>query len=113
MNSDLLSQIKIGADAGLSGASNTAVIVCHGMGQQVPFETLNLVAKALVKEEQERTNSNPVAPSVRLLPDGTGNDYVPQAEIKLKGTVVHLYECYWAPITEGKVSIVDVLKFLL
>jgi hypothetical protein len=34
------------------GPRRVGVIVCHGMGQQLPFETLGLVAAALRRQEE-------------------------------------------------------------
>jgi hypothetical protein len=95
--------------------ADTAIVVCHGMGQQVPFETLDGVAEALVKAETEARHPAP-APAVTLLRDG--NSYLPRAELTLTDSQnhskrVHLYEVYWAPITEGQVRTLDVLSFLL
>ncbi|MEW6304515.1 MAG: hypothetical protein AB1705_13640 [Verrucomicrobiota bacterium] len=92
-------------------ACNTAVIVCHGMGQQVPFETLNDIAQALTQADRDAGN-RPDAATVRLLPQG--ESYLPRAELTLKKNCsVHLYEVYWAPFTEGEVQTSDVLGFLL
>jgi len=106
-----------------AGASApVAVFVAHGMGQQLPFETLDLVANGL-----ERS----------LLRDGVGGRQVTGIEVfpqtvslgdirtqRLVMTVavdgaepgpppVHLYEGYWAPLTEGKVTLRDVMRFLV
>lgn len=32
-----------------------AMIICHGMGQQVPFETLDAVAMAITDEHRKKT----------------------------------------------------------
>lgn len=122
------------------GGSPVAIIVCHGMGQQVPFETLNSVATALWAGQ----SGEPLAASdahVRYV--AFGEDWLPRVEITLDvggdagrrgvgsdakaGTRgengerertalrrdVHLYEVYWAPFTEGKVTLRDVIGFLI
>ena len=91
--------------------SRAAMIICHGMGQQVAFETLDCVAKSLLGAEAHRKSTIDVK-IVRL-----GNEQLPRAELTLTTPEgpreVHLYEVYWAPLTEGKVSALDVSRFLL
>ena len=99
-----------------------AVIVTHGMGQQVPFETLEMLANAV---RTEASLQNPGAPSpmvtTRVVRLGTkGEPTEPQlTRAELRITLpdgmprdVHFYEVYWAPLTEGKVTIRDVISFL-
>jgi pimeloyl-ACP methyl ester carboxylesterase len=85
-----------------------AVLVCHGMGQQVPFQTLDCVAKLLTKSTEQHVHE------VTLV--NFGGKLLPRAELVLEDTqgpvLVHLYEAYWAPFTEGRVNTWDVIKFL-
>jgi hypothetical protein len=115
-----------------------AVIVAHGMGQQVPFETVELVAEIARRGETARTGltQNIVTRIVRLerppqaQPPGdgfavrsaTGRISDPhehaRAEVRVTDTQgescdVHFYEAYWAPFTEGRVTGRDVVSFLL
>lgn len=95
-----------------------AVIVNHGMGQQVPFETLELVARALWNNEPEATRQPIVTRRVRLgVQDKPEEKELPRVEVRLTGehgsVEAHLYEAYWAPLTEGKVNIRQVISFLL
>ncbi len=98
-----------------------AVVVCHGMGQQVQFETLECLAQSL-----RRAAGDPACPVraevVRLAPmpvpgapAGAPVD-LRRVEMDLPGEDgpqrVHLYEAYWAPITEGRVSLAEVFAFL-
>ncbi len=98
-----------------------AIIVNHGMGQQVPFETLELVAQALWKKELE-AGHRAEAVVTRMVRLGTGGKpeelELARAEVRLTqadGTPVeaHLYEAYWAPLTAGKVNLRQVIGFLL
>lgn len=89
-----------------------AVLICHGMGQQVPFATLDCVAKALLDAAPRPS------PEVQVQFIKFGDDWLPRAALTLRdaaGTrrTVHLYEAYWAPLTEGRVTALDVVKFLL
>jgi hypothetical protein len=112
---------------GAAAPSRVAMIICHGMGQQVAFETLDCVAKSLLGAEAEsRRRAENTSPSggdkqhrsavdvkiVRL-----GSEQLPRAELTVTTPTgpreVHLYEAYWAPLTEGKVSALDVSRFLL
>lgn len=102
-------------------SSKTAVIVCHGMGQQVRFQTLNDVVQ-LLRDEAFRRNEVITTVTTRLIlfrgQGGECTDQLGRAEITLHAPgrddrVVHLYEAYWAPLAEGRVTIRDVLWFLL
>jgi hypothetical protein len=100
-----------------------AIIVNHGMGQQVHFETLESIALALRNAElRERKAAEPIVTRVVKLEtlDGRPLELV-RAEMKVKvksedpnlpAESVHVYESYWAPLTEGRVTLRDVLQFL-
>jgi hypothetical protein len=98
-----------------------AILVAHGMGQQVPYETIDGVAQAAARgvEAGGGTVSKSVIRSVRLGTQGR-DDVEPElvrAEMQIRESTgkeydVHIFEAYWAPITEGKVSATDVVKFL-
>jgi hypothetical protein len=99
------------------GASRAriAMIVCHGMGEQVPFETLNAVAEALWKRQSDEPMD---ASNARVRYATFGEDWLPRVELTLRTPGdgqcdVHLYEVYWAPLTEGKVTARDALSFLV
>lgn len=100
-----------------------AVLVCHGMGQQVPFENLDMIATALAKQDGAQAapdhprDSQPKEREDRVGFVRIGEQWLPRAELELtpqggKRTKVHVYEAYWAPLTEGKVSAFDVTRFL-
>jgi hypothetical protein len=86
-----------------------AIFVAHGMGQQVPFETLNSVAQGLL-------NVTGGGGPWRTRTVVSGCERLQRLELDLTiGGVereVHVYEAYWAPLTEGVVGIIDVLRFL-
>jgi hypothetical protein len=99
-----------------------AIIVNHGMGQQVPYETIDDVAQAVwrgVGEPQSGvTSPRSLIRRVRLGMQGKDeveNELV-RAEIQIQREEetydVHIYESYWAPLTEGKVTLKDVMTFL-
>ena len=100
------------------GALNApvAIIVAHGMGQQIPFQTLDDLAEGLLARERPRPpglpQTKPVARTVAL-----GDERMARLEVKLflgnHERDVHIYEAYWAPLTEGRVTLRDVTGFLL
>lgn len=88
-----------------------AVIVFHGMGEQVKFQTLGDLAKSLL-----RFADAPIQTAVSL--SRPADSFVTRAEISWHDNQtqrdydVHLYEAYWAPLTEGQITYVETLKFL-
>lgn len=104
-----------------SGEGLTAILCAHGMGQQVPYETLQMVVDGLENApgkawEVEKERSMAL---VRV-----GGEDLRRIELTLRspktradGTretrKVHVYEAYWAPLTEGKVRLRDVVSFLV
>jgi hypothetical protein len=92
-----------------------AVFVAHGMGQQVRFQTLDDVARGLCKrlESHDVKVESRTATVVRV-----GCETVRRLELDLKKNnqplpPVHLYEAYWAPLTEGAAGLWQVVRFLL
>lgn len=106
--------VPVRTATGVGGSQPVALLVCHGMGEQVRFETIGQVAAALLKEAQAQGCSLPVT-GVELAFQNDG--FLARAELNWTapdGTQhsVHVYEAYWAPITEGRVSYWDTVKFL-
>lgn len=102
-------------------AKPVAVLVCHGMGQQVPFETLSSVANILWQPGPVPGATAP--PEVRHVhfinkADPRRSRWLPRAELtatSADGTQtrrVHVYEVYWAPLTQGRIALTEVMKFL-
>jgi hypothetical protein len=103
----------------------TAVIICHGMGQQAPFETLNGAVGLL--EEGAKCQSLPQwnkAPSWNWTLTRSSDEFVklgeqtlPRAVLQFEGPAeskreVHVYESYWAPLTEGAITLPETMAFL-
>jgi hypothetical protein len=95
-----------------------AVWVVHGMGQQIPFETLDSLANGLIdvlpnQQIKPRLRTVQIADQVlqrvELDVDGVQKD---GAGKPLKKYELHLYETYWAPKTEGVANLTDVASFL-
>lgn len=82
-----------------------AVFVAHGMGQQIPFQTLDQVATRLL--DQDGGGNPPDRKVVRAVK--FNDQWLHRIELKLRsGTAnpveAHVYEGYWAPLTEGKIT---------
>jgi hypothetical protein len=101
------------------GAKKTAILVSHGMGQQVPFETIDGVVQAVYRGLQA-LHANVGDITIKAARLGSHNlDEEPEL-VRAELTIgegngkheVHVYEAYWAPITEGKVNATDVVRFL-
>lgn len=99
----------------------SAVLVCHGMGEQVRYETISAVAESILREARKEVGKRNVSdPEVALACEE--ENYLARAEMKWKHTdeagsvlhehQVHVYEAYWAPVTEGRVTYWDTIKFL-
>jgi hypothetical protein len=92
-----------------TGPRKVAVFVTHGMGQQVPFATLDAVFEQLRRLEPFAAAS-PEAETVSL-----GGQQMQRLILRLRslGREIHFYEGYWAPLTEGEVTLRDISRFLL
>jgi hypothetical protein len=101
-----------------------AFLVFHGMGQQVPYETQSMLAECMVgQESRSNTTTNlPDAKMVRVKITDNPDD-PPLARIEftverpadgqsVESIDVHVYEAYWAPLTEGKISFLETISFL-
>ncbi len=86
---------------------NIAVLIAHGMGQQSKFDTLDQVARGL--DEQHQVEK--VARNVRI-----GDQSMSRIEMPLTDdggqAEAHVYEAYWAPMTEGVITLPEVIAFL-
>jgi len=91
-----------------------AVLVCHGMGQQVRYETISSVAQAI--RTQAASDGGAVS-DVEVHLSKLHDSFLARAEIKWTDAdshdhAAHVYEAYWAPLTEGRVTYWDTIKFL-
>src|SRR5207244_3139467 len=93
-----------------------AILVAHGMGQQIPFETPdNLATGLLAADDRVRRQ----AKAAQRIHGSAGGDSVVR-RVNLDGQMlprvelsvgmpgggrrnVHVYESYWAPLTEGQI----------
>lgn len=97
-----------------------AVLICHGMGQQVQFETLDTVVREVRETALRCETLVPKNQTVGVSLHADEGRFIARAELnlKLKGQndsrrEVHFYEAYWAPLTEGRVTLRETLTFLV
>ncbi len=96
----------------------TAVLVFHGIGEEVRFETLSRAASLILKEAEER-GATRISVEIRSVTKDAACDGL-EVRSELKWTEsdgtereVHVYEAYWAPLTVGQISYVETIRFLL
>jgi hypothetical protein len=94
-----------------------AVWIVHGMGQQIPFETLDSLTQGILRVAKPPAGAAAIqasACSIRV-----GDQVLQRVELKVqshgkaKEIELHLYEAYWAPLTEGVANLRDVTGFLV
>ncbi len=96
------------------GAKRIAIFVAHGMGQQIPFETLDAIAESLRAHDAKLTGrrDKPTSNTIKAGPE----QWLQRIELKLKSIdnpiEAHVYEGYWAPLTEGRITLRQVMGFL-
>lgn len=97
----------------------SAVFVAHGMGQQIPFQTLDQIALGLRRQDPRWDEKKPdqVPGAARTVESEPGQPFQ-RLELQLEDSQrgaheVHVYEAYWAPLTEGNVTLRDTMRFLL
>lgn len=95
-----------------------AIWIVHGMGQQIPFETVDSLAQGLLSVARPKK----VTPRLRTVK--IGDETLQRVELDIAGVArdengqpkkyyeLHLYESYWAPKTEGVAKLADVVSFL-
>jgi len=96
------------------GNKPIAIFVAHGMGQQIPFETLDAIAESLRAYDAKltRRTDKPVSKTIKF----SKEEWLQRVELKLKSgnsqIEAHVYEGYWAPLTEGRITLRQVMGFL-
>ncbi len=102
---------------GNNEAPPAAVLVFHGIGEEVRFETLSRAASLLLVEAEDR-GANDISVVIRSVPR---NPAATELEVRAElawtekdgnRRQVHVYESYWAPLTVGKVTYWETVRFL-
>ena len=95
----------------------TAILVIHGIGEQNPYETLDSFARGFALYFNQRNPNN----KAQLHPERIRHKNWTQAAVHLKFKqdatpnglrLLSLFEFYWAPFTEGKMTYRAVLGWL-
>jgi len=99
-----------------SSQDKAAILVIHGMGQQDPYETMDHFARGLV-DHFERTNHQRPRIEPLLINHEGWSEAAIRLDLNGKSTalgskVLDLYEFYWAPYTEGKITYLQTLNWL-
>lgn len=97
----------------------TAILVIHGIGQQDPYETLDHFARGLADHfhvPQAPPHVQPLLEPLLISHEGW-NEVALRLTLRDGATrlgcrTLDLYEFYWAPYTEGKISYLQTLKWL-
>jgi len=103
--------------ANFEAGKTTAIIFVHGTGAQAPFEGIDHIARGLYQEQYLLRGRSPKI-TTRLAPCKVCPEVsiLPRAELLLKSDrtkrYVHVYEGYWAPLTEGKIKVGQVIAFI-
>ncbi len=97
--------------------SRSAVFVSHGMGQQIRFETLAQIAEGLRAEDERSAGAQPQSDKrdkrPRVITIKSGEKELQGIRLNLAGAhVVDIFEGYWAPLTEGQITLRNVISFL-
>ena len=109
--------------------TRAAVIVCHGMGQQIKWQTLCELVSSLARAGTVKADTDVAVRQVRFkniaehVPLGGEREvgepfFLGRAEATLRSDGgasrdVHIYEAYWAPLTEGRVTLARTIRFLI
>lgn len=82
-----------------------AIIVVHGMGQQVPFESIDAIASIITEKDRFKASSvQQVDGTLLARGECTFDDHPVEA---------HIYEGFWSPLTQAKVNFFETILFLL
>lgn len=102
--------MKRSTGSSIGGRKRTAIIVIHGIGEQSPFETLDAFAANLVNFLPGVQLSHQM--KTRKQQDGAAwyESYIRIDH--LDGVPLDVHEYYWAYLTEDKISIPDVAKWV-
>jgi hypothetical protein len=117
-----LSQTPVPLSHRILQHARTAILVIHGIGEQNPYETLDQFARNLTRylkheggiddltlSAQKIDHNDWVEAMVRL----ETNDHGPRTEEGHASALIDLYEYYWTPMTEDKISYKETISWLI
>ncbi len=96
----------------------TAFLVIHGIGDQNPYETLDAFGRGMCDYLRKRLQNLPDF-TLRIVPERIRHEDWTEGALHLtlghdghEDSSISLFEYYWAPRTQGKVSYLGVLRWL-
>jgi hypothetical protein len=103
-------------------SARTAILVIHGIGEQNPYETLDQFARNLTRYLKHEGGIDDLTVSAQKIDHNDWVEAMVHLETKAHGprtmeghTSAHidLYEYYWAPMTEDKISYKQTISWLI
>lgn len=96
----------------------TAILVIHGVGEQNPFDVLDGFVCGLHKFLRTVNAESMVSHIIKkgeAVGGGNWNESFIQFDTKALGHAYHMdvHECYWADLTEKKISVAEVFAWML
>jgi hypothetical protein len=92
----------------------TAFMVIHGIGEQMPFETLDSFSRGVVGELKSRKTEFSIEHRLVERKQSSGGWTESFVRLKAAGAedLIDIHECYWAYLTEEKASLGDIWNWL-
>lgn len=92
---------------------NTAILVIHGIGNEVPFETLDSFAVGLIQCLQTHKRKFKITHDIKGRNGATGTTWVENyVSLQFSKEKIDIHEYYWAPMAEAKMKVDDVIKWV-
>jgi hypothetical protein len=93
--------------------NNTAIVVIHGIGQQVPFETLDSFSVKFIERLKAKDSVFKRSDEISKKNTAAGAPWVENfVRLELPEKNIDIHEYYWAPFSEGKMKVDDVVKWM-
>jgi hypothetical protein len=113
----MLEAAQMAKSTGSDQPRKSALFVAHGMGQQLKYATLDQIAQELLEKDARVRGGKSNQPDTEAITIQSDNGLMWGIKLLLQGKdkverEVHIFEGYWAPLTEGEVTLRDVIAFL-
>lgn len=102
--------------------ARTAILVIHGIGEQNPYEPLDQFARNLTRYLKHEGGIDDLTMSAQKIDHNDSVEAMIRLESKTHGphtvefqqsAYIDLYEYYWAPMTEDKISYKETISWLI
>ncbi len=108
---------QLARSTGSDQPRKSAIFVAHGMGQQLRYATLDQIAQELLDKDARQRGGKRNQPSTETITLQGEHGLMWGIKLMLQNKdlterEVHIFEGYWAPLTEGEVTLRDVIAFL-